>query len=502
MQVRPPDAVPIPLIESAAFVMPRALLSVSDKTGLASFAEGLHRAGFELISTGGTARAIAAAGLPVVNVADVTGFPEMMDGRVKTLHPAVHGGILARRHLPEDLAALARHGIGLIDIIVVNLYPFARAAADPATPFDHLVEEIDIGGPSLVRAAAKNFRDVLVLVDPEDYARALDAVRATEGPSPAFRFELARKAFAHTAAYDTTIAATLGTIGVEGETFVRAGVPDAAPLVIAPALERVRVLRYGENPHQRAGWYATSPRRGFGDVQVLQGKELSYTNLLDLDAAARIVLEFDEPAAAVIKHTNPCGVATGASAAAAYVTARDADPLSAFGGIVGFNRPVDADAARAITQTFIEAIVAPGVDAEARAVLAKKTNLRVLVADFSGFGHATAPELELRSILGGVLAHRRDGNCAENVHRDPPDTHRGVCRVLAELLDEFRHQRQRRRTVLDLRIPVTSGVVRRLETLKLAVAACATIMRSAHAAGSEYSTASSPPSAGRSGQPG
>ena len=388
--------------------MPRALLSVSDKTGLASFAEGLHRAGFELISTGGTARALAAAGLPVVNVSDVTGFPEMMDGRVKTLHPAVHGGILARRHLADDLAALSRHGIGLIDVVVVNLYPFARAAADPSTPFDLLLEEIDIGGPSLVRAAAKNFRDVLVLVDPADYAKTLDAVTGTAGPSPAFRFELARKAFAHTAAYDTTIAATLGTIGVEGEAFTRTATPDPTPLVLAPALERLRILRYGENPHQQAAWYATSPRRGFGDVQVVQGKELSYTNLLDVDAAARIVLEFDEPAAAVIKHTNPCGVATGESAASAYVTARDADPLSAFGGIVGFNRPVDGEAARAITQTFIEAIVAPAVDDEARAILAKKINLRVLVADFTAFAGADAPELELRSILGGVLAQERD----------------------------------------------------------------------------------------------
>jgi phosphoribosylaminoimidazolecarboxamide formyltransferase/IMP cyclohydrolase len=389
--------------------MPRALLSVSDKTGLASFAEGLQQAGFELISTGGTARALAAAGLPVVNVSDVTGFPEMMDGRVKTLHPAVHGGILARRHLADDLAALARHGIGLIDIVVVNLYPFARAAADRTTPFDHLVEEIDIGGPSLVRAAAKNFRDVLVLVDPADYASTLATLRTPEGASPAFRFELARKAFAHTAAYDTTIAATLGTIGVEEGAFVRAVTPDPTPLVVAPALERLRVLRYGENPHQKAAWYATSPRRGFGDVQVLQGKELSYTNLLDVDAAARIVLEFEEPAAAVIKHTNPCGVATGATAAAAYVTARDADPLSAFGGIVGFNRVVDADAATAVSQTFIEAIVAPGVDEQARAILAKKTNLRVIVADCSAFGDPmAAPELELRSILGGVLAQERD----------------------------------------------------------------------------------------------
>jgi phosphoribosylaminoimidazolecarboxamide formyltransferase/IMP cyclohydrolase len=387
--------------------MPRALLSVSDKTGLVPFAEGLRRAGFELVSTGGTARALAQAGLPVVNVSEVTGFPEMMDGRVKTLHPAVHGGILARRDRDDDRAALAAHGIGLIDIVVVNLYPFARAAANPATAFDALVEEIDIGGPSMVRAAAKNFRDVLVLVDPVDYAPTLAAL-AAGGASAAFRFELARKAFAHTAAYDTTIAATLGAVTASGETFARAAEPERTPLVLAPAFERLRVLRYGENPHLGAAWYADAPRRGFGAVQVLQGKELSYTNLLDLDAAARIVLEFEEPAAAVIKHTNPCGVATGASAAAAYVTAREADPLSAFGGIVGLNRPLDVEVARAITATFIEAVVAPRVDAEALPILAKKANLRVLVADFSAFAATAAPEIEIKSILGGLLVQERD----------------------------------------------------------------------------------------------
>ena len=255
-----------------------------------------------------------------------------------------------------------------------------------------------------MRAAAKNFRDVLVLVDPADYASTLATLRTPEGASPAFRFELARKAFAHTAAYDTTIAATLGTIGAkDGSVRARGRRPIRRRWSLAPALERLRVLRYGENPHQKAAWYATSPRRGFGDVQVLQGKELSYTNLLDVDAAARIVLEFEEPAAAVIKHTNPCGVATGATAAAAYVTARDADPLSAFGGIVGFNRVVDADAATADQPDVHRGHRrAAAWTTEARAILAKKTNLRVIVADFSAFRDATAaPELELRSILGG-----------------------------------------------------------------------------------------------------
>jgi phosphoribosylaminoimidazolecarboxamide formyltransferase/IMP cyclohydrolase len=416
--------------------MPRALLSVSDKTGLIPFASGLAARNLELVSTGGTARAIAAAGLPVTNVSDITGFPEMMDGRVKTLHPAVHGGILARRAVPGDLAAISGQGIGLIDLVVVNLYPFARAAANPDTPFDHLIEEIDIGGPSMVRAAAKNFRDVLIVVDPIDYDRVLEALASPAGPSLELRFALAQKAFAHTAAYDTTIASTLGTISITtgggsgagesaaaqagagagagtaaggNEAFVRAAAdPDGLSPSLSVSLDRVRVLRYGENPHQRAAWYAESPARGFGAVQIRQGKELSYTNLLDLDAAARLVLEFDEPAAAVIKHTNPCGVATGTSIAQAYVTARDADALSAFGGIIGLNRTLDAETATAITSTFIEAVIAPAVDDDALAILSKKSSLRVLTADLSSFKPSAAASLEYRSILGGVLVQQRD----------------------------------------------------------------------------------------------
>jgi phosphoribosylaminoimidazolecarboxamide formyltransferase / IMP cyclohydrolase len=390
--------------------MPRALLSVSDKTGLIPFASGLISRNLELVSTGGTARAIAAAGLPVTNVSDVTGFPEMMDGRVKTLHPAVHGGILARRSVPGDLDALAQQGIGLIDLVVVNLYPFARAAANPDTPFDHLIEEIDIGGPSMVRAAAKNFRDVLIVVDPNDYDRVLEALASPAGPSLDLRFALAQKAFAHTASYDTMIASTLGTISAgDNDSFVRAAAdPDGLSPSLSVSLDRVRMLRYGENPHQRAAWYAESPARGFGAVQIRQGKELSYTNLLDLDAAARLVLEFEEPAAAVIKHTNPCGVATGDTIAQAYVTARDADALSAFGGIIGLNRTLDAETATAITSTFIEAVIAPAVDDDALTILSKKSSLRVLTADLSSFKPSAAASLEFRSILGGVLVQQRD----------------------------------------------------------------------------------------------
>ena len=288
----------------------RALLSVSDKSGLVPLGQALVALGWELVSTGGTARTLGEAGLPVIGISDVTGFPEMMDGRVKTLHPKVHGGILARRHVPADLASLSEHGIGLIDLVVVNLYPFAQAAAKRDLPFDHLIEEIDIGGPSLLRAAAKNFRDVLVVVDPADYTRVVDALRA-DGGSVALRFDLARKAFGHTADYDRTIASTLGEVKVDAASVFTRGATSSR---WTPVLSKVRDLRYGENPHQAAAWYSMSPR-GFGGAVVHQGKELSFTNLLDLDAAARIALEFTEPAAVVIKHTNPCGVATGHTAA-------------------------------------------------------------------------------------------------------------------------------------------------------------------------------------------
>ena len=407
--------------------MPRALLSVSNKTGLTSLASGLHRLGYELVSTGGTARALSEAGLPVTSVSAVTDFPEMMDGRVKTLHPRIHGGILARRGVTEDLEAASRHGIGLIDVVVVNLYPFTRTAARSDAPLDELIEQIDIGGPSLLRAAAKNFRDVVVVVSPDDYASVLEALDAPNGPSPGVRFDLARKAFAHTAAYDSAIASTLGRVEERDGVFVRPGAPPHLPDRLVLDLPKLRDLRYGENPHQAAAWYGRG-RHAFSRVQVLQGKELSFTNLLDLDSAARIILEFDEPAAAVIKHMNPCGAATGATAAEAYVRAREADAVAAFGGIVGLNRLIDVETAQAITSTFIEAVVAPGVDEAARAVLARKANMRVVVVDMSTLAVEAAPEV--RSILGAVLVQQRDV-VAEGRHDWPgaePDELRVVTR--------------------------------------------------------------------------
>ena len=405
--------------------MPRALLSVSDKTGLVDLARGLVDHGYEIVSTGGTARALTDARLAVINVSDVTGFPEMMDGRVKTLHPKIHAGILARRDHSGDVAAAHAHGIELVEVVVVNLYPFAETAKKAGVAFDELIEQIDIGGPSLVRAAAKNFRDVLVVVDPRRYPDVLHELDRPSGPSLEFRFALAQDAIAYTGQYDTAIASTLARFSIDRGQFVRSDSGSSAGSAgrIDLSLEKIRDLRYGENPHQRAAWYQIAQNGARGSISILQGKELSYTNLLDLDAAARIALEFTEPAAVVVKHTNPCGAATGASAADAYVRARDADTLAAFGGIVAVNRAIDVAAAEAIVSTFIEAVVAPDVEEAARPVLARKTNMRVIVADFGALGDARRSHLveEMRSTLAGVLVQTRD-RVTEACHRWSPSS--------------------------------------------------------------------------------
>lgn len=387
----------------------RALLSVSDKTGIVDFARGLVAGGFEIVSTGGTARTLAEAGLAVIPVSSVTGFPELLDGRVKTLHPAVHAGILARRGEAGDLRAVETLGIRPVDLVAVNLYPFARVAADPAAGVDALIEEIDVGGPTLVRAAAKNFRDVVVVVEPRDYPGILEQLRRPGGPDLDRRLALARKAFLHTRSYDDAIAAGLSAVEVAAGRLVRgaAAADEIVPDVLAVRAERQRSLRYGENPHQSAALYATGGG-GFGGARVVQGKPLSFTNLLDLDAAARLMLEFDEPAAVVVKHTNPCGLATAAALRDAYVAAREVDPQSAFGGIVGLNRCVDRATAEAVAATFIEAVAAPDADDEARAVFASKKSLRVVLADCSPFGGDLPPRREMRSILGAVLVQSAD----------------------------------------------------------------------------------------------
>ena len=376
----------------------RALLSVSDKAGLVDFATALNAAGVELVSTGGTHRTLTEAGLPVRDVADLTGFPELMDGRLKTLHPKVHGGLLAIRENPEHEAAMLSHGIAPIDLLVVNLYPFEATVARGA-PFADCVENIDIGGPAMIRGAAKNHADVTVVVEPEDYALVLDEMRANGGATAAeTRLTLAQKAYARTAAYDAAISTWMaGAAGV------------ATPAFRALGGRRQEVLRYGENPHQAAAFYATGETRpGVATARQVQGKALSYNNIADTDAAIELVAEFprDTVAVAIIKHANPCGVGTGATLAEAYAKAYCCDATSAFGGIVAVNRRLDAETARAITAIFTEVIVAPEADEEAVALVAAKKNLRLLLTGALPDPHA--PGTTLRTVAGGFLLQDRD----------------------------------------------------------------------------------------------
>ena len=389
----------------------RALLSVTDKTGLVEFARALARHGVELVSTGGTARALREAGLTVRDISDLTGFPEMLDGRVKTLHPKVHGGILHVRGNAEHVAAVREHAIEPIDMVVVNLYAFEKTAGRPGVAFSDVIENIDIGGPSMVRSAAKNFEDVAIVTAVADYAAIAEEMAANGGGlGRATRWRLARAAFAVTAAYDAGIATTLESI-VEP---VPHGVPaifddDAMPPALRVIAERKTVLRYGENPHQKAALYVDGSGRGVAAARQLQGKELSYNNLVDLDACWELVSEFDsqEAAVAIIKHTNPCGAATGASVAEAYRRALEADPVSAFGGVIGINREVDAEAAEEIAKLFVEAIVAPRFTAEAAARFALKKNLRLLEIAASE-AVAGKPARMLKQVSGGFLMQDAD----------------------------------------------------------------------------------------------
>jgi phosphoribosylaminoimidazolecarboxamide formyltransferase/IMP cyclohydrolase len=382
----------------------RALVSVSNKAGVVELARGLSAAGLEILSTGGTAKALAEAGVPVREVSDFTGAPEVLDGRVKTLHPRVHGGILGRpteKHRQEMQAA----GFVPIDLVVVNLYPFRETVARGA-PFEDVIENIDIGGPAMIRSAAKNHERVAVVVDPADYGRVLAEIQGAGEVSAATRYALARKAFAHTAAYDGAIASHLG----------RLASPDAPPADFPDTLHLsaslARALRYGENPHQKAAFFALdgAPGPSLAKAEVLQGKELSYNNILDLDAAMRLCAEFTLPAAAIIKHSNPCGAAVSeAGVAEAYKRARETDPVSAFGGIVAVNREVDAALAREMSETFLECVIAPAYAPEALQLLAAKKNLRLLAYDFQG---DVAGAVEYRSVTGGVLVQTRDAQTA------------------------------------------------------------------------------------------
>ena len=358
----------------------RALLSVTDKTGLVEFARALKSFGVELVSTGGTAKALREAGLAVKDISELTGFPEMLDGRVKTLHPRVHGGLLHIRGNAQHEAAVAEHGIQPIDMVVVNLYAFEKTAALPGVAFGHLIENIDIGGPSMVRSAAKNFEDVAIVTRVADYPALMEELKADGGGlSRATRWRLAKQAFALTSAYDAAIASTLERIAEAPAAEAPAAISDAElPTTLRINLPLAQALRYGENPHQRAALYADGSGLGIAGATQLQGKELSFNNLVDLDACWELAQEFDEPAVIIVKHTNPCGAATGATILEAYKKALECDPVSAFGGVIGINRKVDGAAAEEIAKLFVEAIAAPAYAAEARERFAAKKNLRLV----------------------------------------------------------------------------------------------------------------------------
>ncbi|MGZ5828969.1 MAG: bifunctional phosphoribosylaminoimidazolecarboxamide formyltransferase/IMP cyclohydrolase [Xanthobacteraceae bacterium] len=407
----------------------RALISVSDKTGLIDFARALSARGIVLVSTGGTAKASADAGIKVQDVSDLTGFPEMMDGRVKTLHPKVHGGLLAIRDNADHAASMRTHGIAPIDLLVVNLYPFESTVAKGAG-YDDCVENIDIGGPAMIRGAAKNHHDVAVVVEPDDYAVVLAELAANNGAtSLALRQKLAAKAYARTAAYDAAIS-----------NWFAATLKDEAPVYRAFGGKLAEALRYGENPHQSAAFYRTPDRRfGIATARQLQGKQLSYNNLNDTDAADECVAEFDPTrtaACAIIKHANPCGVAEGASLVDAYRKALACDSTSAFGGIVALNGKLDAEAARAITEIFTEVIIAPDATEEAIAIVAAKKNLRLLLA--GGLPDPRAAGLTAKTVAGGLLVQSRDNAVVDDLQLKAVTKRAPTNAELADLRFAFR----------------------------------------------------------------
>ena len=373
----------------------RALISVYDKTGIVEFARALARLDVEIVSTGGTSRLLASSGIPVREVSQLTGFPEILDGRVKTLNPYIAGGLLAIRDNAEHMKQVAEHNIGLIDLVCVNLYPFAETIRKPDVRFEDAIENIDIGGPSMIRAAAKNFQDVAVLTSPDDYEKVATALAAGKGIlDREILFDLARKAFLRTARYDAQIAQYLSTIG--GDT--------TFPSNIFMDFEKLSDLRYGENPHQHASFYKWGgvPASGLAAAQQLQGKELSYNNIVDAEAAWNLVREFSSPACCIIKHTNPCGTATAGSLTQAYLKAYAADPVSAFGSIIALNELVDAATATELAKLFVEAVIAPGYRPEALSILSAKKNLRVLAADPDGTDQDWA-RFEIKRVSGGIL---------------------------------------------------------------------------------------------------
>jgi len=381
----------------------RALLSVTDKSGLVEFARQLAGLGVDLISTGGTAKLLRESGIPVKDISELTGFPEMLDGRVKTLHPKVHGGILHIRDNAEHVAAVAEHGIQPIDMVVVNLYAFEKTASKAGVAFQEIIENIDIGGPSMVRSAAKNFQDVAIVTSPSDYEAIAKEMKESGGSlSLTTKWRLAQKAFATTAAYDSAIASTLETIAPPLNGNSANAAKDEFPATLRLSFRKAFDLRYGENPHQRAALYGDGSGRGVANAKQLQGKELSYNNIVDLQAAWDLAQEFDEPVVGIIKHTNPCGTAVAHTLSQAYLRALECDPVSAFGGVIGVNRPIDAATATEMAKLFLEVIAAPKFDDEAKAVFATKKNLRLVEVVPMG------QKWVLKNVSGGVLLQDND----------------------------------------------------------------------------------------------
>ena len=411
----------------------RALISVTDKTGVIEFARGLQEWKVEILSTGGTGKMLLEAGIPVKDVSEVTGFPEMLDGRVKTLHPAVHAGILAKRNDETHRRMLEQSKIGGIDMVVVNLYAFEQVAARSSVKFSDLIENVDIGGPAMIRSAAKNFQDVAVLTSPEDYSRILDEMKRYSGQlSPKTHWSLAQKAFACTARYDAVIAGTLASVEDAGQETVTPR-REMFPETLDLRFQKLCNLRYGENPHQAAALYATSgnEKGGLARSRQLQGKELSFNNLVDLEAAWNLAQEFSEPATAIIKHTNPCGASVQRSLAASYQKAYEADPVSAYGSVLGFNRPLDGETADQIAKTFVEAIAAPGYAPEARERLAGKKNLRLIEIDNSV---SRDGELHLEQVSGGMLVQEKDRHSLSAADLKPVTIRRPSEEEVASLL--------------------------------------------------------------------
>ena len=452
----------------------RALISVSDKTGLLDFAQGLAELGVELVSTGGTAKGLAEAGLTILNISDITHFPEMLDGRVKTLHPAVHGALLADRSKPEHMETIARHDITPIDLVVVNLYPFAETIAKPGVTREEAVENIDIGGPSMIRSAAKNHASVAVVVSPSDYPAILAELQKNDGAlSQETRTRLAVQAYAHTAAYDATITNYLAA-QEEGQGF---------PSLLTLAFTKVQDLRYGENPHQRAAFYREpAATGGIASASKLHGKEMSFNNIYDLNAAYNLVLEFAgtaTPAAAIIKHTNPCGAAVADTLAEAFRQAREGDPISAFGGILAVNKTIDAETANLITgkNTFFEAIVAPGYEPEAFTILTtkKQWGQNLILLEAADMAAPSAEEYDYKRVSGGLLVQTQDAETLVATETESVSKRTPTSEEMSDLLFAWKLVKHVKSNAIVLvkdkrLVGVGAGQMNRVQSVRLAVA--------------------------------